>query len=229
MNIQTNAHRHGNSIDRVYVELKRLVTTYETPPGHHIHIQDIAQKLNTSPTPVREALNRLLNEGLVLRKFGRGFYNKDINIKELSNLFQIRGALVISALFMTPMAALRKSINGARRNDDSADARHLSDVDACQRLIRATDNAEIQRTYNSVLDKTASIWNSYASSEKGRVNIQLYNADIRAHLLEENLLACVRTIQDNTMLHIRSLDDLVRDVFGKIRHDASLIAQRELQ
>ncbi|HPI98133.1 MAG TPA: GntR family transcriptional regulator [Synergistales bacterium] len=54
-----------SSADHVYEELKNLIITKELRPGQRIPEISMARQLNVSRTPVREALRRLANEGLV--------------------------------------------------------------------------------------------------------------------------------------------------------------------
>jgi len=51
-------------VERVYCEIKAMAISYELRPDEQINIHLLAQKLHVSVTPIREALNRLLNEDL---------------------------------------------------------------------------------------------------------------------------------------------------------------------
>lgn len=53
--------------DRVYGNLRSLITGSEVRPGHHLSENRLASRLGVSRTPIREALQRLLREGLVER------------------------------------------------------------------------------------------------------------------------------------------------------------------
>lgn len=51
--------------DEVYQTLKKAIITLEFEPGQRLNDNDLAEKFGVSRTPVREALKRLEDEGLV--------------------------------------------------------------------------------------------------------------------------------------------------------------------
>ena len=52
----------GNLSSRIYSELREALIAGRFQPGERLHIQETADKLGTSVTPVREALLRLVSE-----------------------------------------------------------------------------------------------------------------------------------------------------------------------
>src|SRR5215467_11130940 len=51
--------------ERVYQTLQHAIVSGQLPPGERLRDQDLAEQLGVSRTPVREALQRLEDEGLV--------------------------------------------------------------------------------------------------------------------------------------------------------------------
>ena len=51
--------------ERAHAEIKRRILNNELPAGHQILEQDLAELLDMSRTPVREAMVRLAEEGMV--------------------------------------------------------------------------------------------------------------------------------------------------------------------
>ena len=51
--------------DQAYEQLRRAIVTLEIPPGERIVIEQLATFLHVSRTPVREALPRLVGDGLL--------------------------------------------------------------------------------------------------------------------------------------------------------------------
>lgn len=79
--------------DFVYAALKRRILTCVFPPGHQLGEKQLSDELNVSRTPVREALNRLANEGLVSLRRHRGFVVAPITLQDIRELCEIRRAL----------------------------------------------------------------------------------------------------------------------------------------
>jgi DNA-binding GntR family transcriptional regulator len=67
-------------------------------PGSMYSIGDIAEKLNVSITPVREALHDLAKDGLIEMKRNRGFVVRKPTTKELDNIVDIRAMLEVAAV-----------------------------------------------------------------------------------------------------------------------------------
>src|SRR5947209_20367830 len=57
---------HGSRPDQVYARLRGLIVNGLLAPGNRIVETEIATRLGVSRTPVREALQRLLQEGYVI-------------------------------------------------------------------------------------------------------------------------------------------------------------------
>jgi DNA-binding GntR family transcriptional regulator len=61
---------HGSRPDQVYARLRELIVGGLLAPGNRIVETEIATRLGVSRTPVREALQRLLQEGYVIDTLG---------------------------------------------------------------------------------------------------------------------------------------------------------------
>ena len=59
-------------------------------PGAKLAIEALADRYATSPTPLREALNRLVSEGLVERREQRGFVVAPISVDDLDEITRTR-------------------------------------------------------------------------------------------------------------------------------------------
>jgi DNA-binding GntR family transcriptional regulator len=75
--------------DKVYLEIKRLVTEAYAP-GTPLKESTLARALGTSRTPVREALSRLHAEGFLTRVPRRGYTVARITLKQLQDTFEVR-------------------------------------------------------------------------------------------------------------------------------------------
>lgn len=78
---------------RVYETLRHEILGLTLEPGAALVEHELAARLGTSRTPVREALQQLSNEGLVHKNAGKRSYVAEISIADAVELFQIREAL----------------------------------------------------------------------------------------------------------------------------------------
>lgn len=78
---------------KAYKQLEELIVTLRLPPGHVLSEADLAKRLDIGRTPIREALQRLAREGLVVIMPRRGIMVSDINVKRQLRLLELRREL----------------------------------------------------------------------------------------------------------------------------------------
>jgi DNA-binding GntR family transcriptional regulator len=84
--------------ERVHGELKHRLLVGEFPLNVRIGEQRLADLLDVSRTPVREALLRLLGEGLVCRAPDGGYYPVAPDVVVAHHLYEVRRGLELQAL-----------------------------------------------------------------------------------------------------------------------------------
>lgn len=90
--------------DRAYDGLRQAILTGRIGPGEPINPKEIATGLDMSVIPVREALRRLEQEGLVLIKPHIGATVRDLPVAELRENLLIRSELeALAARLATPL------------------------------------------------------------------------------------------------------------------------------
>ncbi|AOZ09133.1 GntR family transcriptional regulator [Cupriavidus malaysiensis] len=73
--------------------LRNRIFDGEIPPGSHLMEVTLAQELGVSRTPVRDALARLADEGLLTYQPNRGFLVRRFQPKDVRDAFTVRAAL----------------------------------------------------------------------------------------------------------------------------------------
>jgi DNA-binding GntR family transcriptional regulator len=84
--------------DKAYRRIKAWIIDFQLKPGSHLSVQDLAEALGISRTPVREALSRLEQEYLVVRAPMKGFAVKAVDLDEIADLFQVRTVIELLAV-----------------------------------------------------------------------------------------------------------------------------------
>jgi DNA-binding GntR family transcriptional regulator len=100
--------------DAVYDELRRLIIRTELKPGSLIEEPDIMRRLDVGRTPLREALQRLVQDDLVRNVPRRGYFVTDTSAADLFHVFDVR---------------LRLEGLGARRAAERATEAHLKEFE----------------------------------------------------------------------------------------------------
>ena len=86
------------NVGRIEDAVRRMAIAYEFLPGERINEGALARQLGASRTPVREALNRLLTDGLIQFRPGQGFFCRTLDAKEIFDLYELRLILETSAV-----------------------------------------------------------------------------------------------------------------------------------
>lgn len=79
--------------ERVYEELRRRIVRWELPPGSAMREVELAAELDVSRTPIREALQRLKSNGLVVARGRRGVEVPAWDTAHLEEAYRMRADL----------------------------------------------------------------------------------------------------------------------------------------
>lgn len=95
---------------RIYRTIKEDYLAGAFGPGARIQIPSIARRADSSVTPVREALYRLVGEGLVEADPDGGFRIALPDFNALANLYAWSGHQLLSALHLTSRSAIKAAM-----------------------------------------------------------------------------------------------------------------------
>lgn len=79
---------------------RMIRTTIErrTEPGQRLLVGDFTRASGLSPTPVREALSRLVGEGLIEEHRGGGYYVPRLDARDVAEFYALARALALAAV-----------------------------------------------------------------------------------------------------------------------------------
>ncbi|WP_408587052.1 GntR family transcriptional regulator [Novosphingobium sp.] len=112
----------GATAGRIYDSLRHLIVNHGFRPGDRLDATYLAEKLASSVTPVRDALNMLTGEGLVETRKAGGFFLPSLDEPALQDMYMweaqiLRLALKTGHLEPVEVPAMRPKASYADRLD----------------------------------------------------------------------------------------------------------------
>ena len=115
--------------EQTYAELKRLILENELPAGHQLMEGEIAELLDISRTPAREAMMKLEAEGLVEIRPRHGMKVKPISVSDMREIYALLTGLESTAAWQA-----------ASLDHDDAEIQKLRDsVEKMDKALKAQD------------------------------------------------------------------------------------------
>ena len=96
-------------VDRLEEIISEKILGAELKLAQKINVVELKTEFGTSVTPIRDALNRLTQRGLVTISPRVGYYVKNLTIKDIEDVYNLRGILEIGAL--------EKAINNIKKEE----------------------------------------------------------------------------------------------------------------
>lgn len=129
--------RPGSAGAQAYAALRRAIVTLRLRPGQSFSEQEVAQQLGVSRTPVREAVIRLAEAGLVEVLPQRGSFVRRISAKAVKDARFVREAIELAVL-REAIGRLPPSFFAAARSL-IADQREAAAGDDLERFLALDD------------------------------------------------------------------------------------------
>lgn len=91
--ILSKVNAGGLLADQAYARMVRAILGNELEPGDSLSVPELARRLEVSRSPVREAVQRLINDGLAVSLPRRGAVVAEIHPEDFDHLFEVREPL----------------------------------------------------------------------------------------------------------------------------------------
>jgi len=145
----------------VYLGLKQEIFDFRLLPGDRFTESEIAQRLNVSRTPVREALYRLEREGYLQVQFRSGWSVRELDFRQFDELYDLRIALesacvrILCDRDQRPDLQELKSVWLVTPKRWLRDGERVCALDEAFHgtLVAATGNREIMRCHQEVTER----------------------------------------------------------------------------
>ena len=113
----------GDLVGKVFGELEHMITSGEMSPGQKVNENQLAQKLKISRAPVREAVRRLEQYGMVDIIPHRGAIVRKLDLGDILDLYEVRAGLAHAAGRLLPVRVTSddlEELRGALQGMESA-------------------------------------------------------------------------------------------------------------
>lgn len=154
--------RDDNLADKIYARLKQDISEFRLLPGDRYTESELAERMSSSRTPVREALLRLQRDGYVEVQFRNGWLVRPLDFKALENLYDVRIILELAAVRqLCDMPELPAQLQELRQiwlvpaADRLQDGAQVSPLDERfhETLVEATGNGEMARIHHDITER----------------------------------------------------------------------------
>jgi len=82
----------------IYETLTARITAWDYPPGHRLTEEDLSAEFAVSRSPVREALNKLVQAALVEKEERKGYRVRRMDLREVNELYDTRLVLELAVM-----------------------------------------------------------------------------------------------------------------------------------
>lgn len=179
----------GPLADQVFATLRGWIIEGRLPPGYRLRVRDLAASVGTSVQPVRDAIMRLVETGLVVQEPYKGARVRDLEVSELQQAYDVRilvegecarlGALAASPAVVERMQGHWEELQRAARAGDVITALHQDEL-LLGALYEAADNEVLVEVIGGLWDKCRPyklIWAGGATGQ-GDLSIWHYKPDL---------------------------------------------------
>jgi len=151
-----------NLVNQIYDLIVKKIINSDLKMGEKIIISSIAKEYNVSPTPVREALNKLTKEGLVENIPNVGNFVFKLNQNDIEEILYIRELLESSSLKYTIIEEdklifkkLLHDFYELKHEKDQLEIRkrfHTLDTTLHLLIIKSTSNSRLLEMYKRIFN-----------------------------------------------------------------------------
>lgn len=147
----------------IVATIKERVIAWQYPPEHRLTEEALCREFNVSRSPVREALRVLATAGLVKRMANRGYAVRQVNLREIEEIYEVRLAFELYAVEALAgragppqaLAPLRKSWEDVRATPEGRKDEDLAELDTTfhESLVALVGNESLLRDIKAINER----------------------------------------------------------------------------
>ena len=223
---KTTVIPRSNLGESVYRLLWDRILDRRLHPGEKLSDLRLSDELGVSRTPVREALHRLVQDGIVRAEPNRGFYVASFSVRDVEEVYDLRAALEVAALEAAAPRLDAAMLRAALDQLDEIERQIAADESTEEYQRAATDFLEADRSFHRALAELAGnsrlvaavegLWAQIAVFQRAgtfrhsttEASIH-YHRQIIAALLDGSVAEAVRLLKEHIAdVKVRALEDL---------------------
>jgi DNA-binding GntR family transcriptional regulator len=204
----------GSAVQRVYLEVSDRLASGELQPGDWVRERTLAETMDVSRTPVREAMNKLAAEGLVRLERNRGAQVVEWTREQIIEIYGLRAAV---EGYIASVAA--------QKIDDAT-------LDDLERNLQAYGHVieEVDVSRSAAAELNAQFHATIAAASQNEILVNLASGVINNPLARRTFLRysardLARSYEHHRLL-LGALRDRDGDAASMIMHVHTLAAQR---
>jgi DNA-binding GntR family transcriptional regulator len=170
-------------------------------PGSQLNEVELAESFGVSRGPVREALQRLIQEGLLRSEPHRGVFVPVMSAEDIEDIYLAREALETAAVrritatsrAATAYKALDKIVRGMESAEQAGDWGLVAsrDLDFHTALVAAAESPRLERMFTTVISETRLCLSVLTAADDARGNLIDEHREISEMIREENTRGAV--------------------------------------
>jgi len=189
--------------DQVYDTLKREIINGNLKKGEELYIDKITERLKVSKTPVREAVSKLIGEGLVVNTGKNKIKIIELTLDEISNICELREVLEILAL-QESFSKINKAkvtenfemLKEAKKNLEkgNSDKFIIADNSLHNLIINSTNNKWLLQIVKQLRSLIDIVRNEYSSLDRYMLSVDEH-IDIVNAILSKDKKASIKKLK----------------------------------
>jgi DNA-binding GntR family transcriptional regulator len=175
------------------------------PPGSQLNEVELAESFGVSRGPVREALQRLIQEGLLRSEPHRGVFVPIMSVEDIEDIYLAREALETAAVrritgtsrAATAYKAVDKIVRGMERAEQAGDWALVAsrDLDFHTALVAAAESPRLERMFTTVISETRLCLSVLTAADEARDDLVDEHREISEMIREDNTRAAVAALK----------------------------------
>ena len=198
---------------------------YDFKPGSRINEQVLGRELGVSRAPLREALNRLVAEGLLDFVMNKGFFRKSISVDEVFDLYQVRIALERRAVFLAIQRANDEDITSLKRFWAEVVERSaslatgdllLADEEFHRRLVALSRNKELS-AFMEIVTRRIHVARHIDIQQLSAWNMRAFDAhlEIVEFILQRKTEEALKTLTEHIDMSLKRAIEITKEMVAR--------------